>query len=331
MRDISAKEYYQIKRVSNSLLSCYQNPRLLKLKMDNPDMEDDDKRHFRIGSALDCLLTGGDFDKEFVVADVTRPYGFMSKFVESLPKGLSIQSEPQDYVEAYNKAGYKMALDRVINNFWSNEEAVRYYKFLVAVEGNQRVLSKDEAEAVFKANELIKANEFLAPYFEPSGNKELLFQIVMLWEYEGVECKGMMDSVLIDHEAKTIQPIDLKTTGKSVYEFPRGSYLDFGYYRQAAFYLEGIKRSDRFKDLLDKGYTILPFLFIVVEVKNNSQHPAVGYRVSDPNLGLQGFVDQHGRRYVGVNELIEALKWHWEQNRWDLPYELYKQGGIVNI
>lgn len=50
--------YYKSTRLSNSLLKSTQNPRLLKLKRENPELfENDDSTAFRIGSAVDCLLT----------------------------------------------------------------------------------------------------------------------------------------------------------------------------------------------------------------------------------------------------------------------------------
>ena len=334
MNMISPTDYYKIKRVSNSLLSLYSNPRLLKMKMDNPDSEDEDKRHFRVGSALDCMLTGGDFAKEFVIADIIRPYGFMSKFVESLPDNLTLQSDFTAYVEAYQKAGYKMPIERVISNFWANEEAVKYYRTLAAMASDKRILSKDEAEVVYKAYELISANEFIKPFFIDSGDPdvEIQRQVVVLFEHKDVECKGMLDVVYINHKTKTIQPIDLKTIGKSsVWEFPEGSYIQYGYYRQAAFYDLGIRLSGIYKDLLDKGYKLEKFLFCVVEVKPNSQHPCVGFRVNDIEKGLTGFKDVYGKYHPGIDELLEAYKWHNATNKWDLPYGLYKSNGIVDI
>lgn len=50
-------EYYKSPRVSNSLLKSVQNPRVLKLKKDNPELFDEDSVALRVGSAVDCLLT----------------------------------------------------------------------------------------------------------------------------------------------------------------------------------------------------------------------------------------------------------------------------------
>ena len=40
------KEYFASKRISNSLLGALSNPRWVKMKMDNPDAEDEDKKTF---------------------------------------------------------------------------------------------------------------------------------------------------------------------------------------------------------------------------------------------------------------------------------------------
>jgi len=51
------KKYYLSKRKSNSLLKSTNNPRLLKLKRDRPELFDEDSVALRVGSAVDCLLT----------------------------------------------------------------------------------------------------------------------------------------------------------------------------------------------------------------------------------------------------------------------------------
>jgi hypothetical protein len=54
-------DYYKINRISNSLLSSLLNPRVAKMKRDNPELfEDEDDTALRIGSSVDCLLTSPD-------------------------------------------------------------------------------------------------------------------------------------------------------------------------------------------------------------------------------------------------------------------------------
>lgn len=79
------------------------------MKMENPDSEDGDKSFFRIGSALDCLLTSPErWEEDFKVVEANRPYGLLAKFIDELPSGLTPDSDLELYQEAYDKSGYKM-------------------------------------------------------------------------------------------------------------------------------------------------------------------------------------------------------------------------------
>ncbi len=86
--------------------------------MENPDIDDDDKVYFRVGAALDCLLTSPErWDRDFLVVDANRPYGLMCKFVDGMPSGLTPDSMGIYYQEAYDKSGYKMKLEKVVEKF----------------------------------------------------------------------------------------------------------------------------------------------------------------------------------------------------------------------
>jgi len=326
------KEYFAAKRLSNSILGSLVNPRWVKMKMDNPDMEDDDKKHFRIGSALDCILTGnGVFEDEFLVVDASKPFGFMGKFVESLPAGITPEASVDMYKEAYDKAGYKMKIDRVIDSFWTNPTAVEYYNATRNTQGKS-ILAKDEYETVIACKDKLIANTFTYQYFKNDyDHVELIHQLPIYFEYMGYDCKALMDGVRINHETKEIEPFDLKTIGKNVYEFPT-SFVQFGYYRQAAFYTIALRKwiEENRPELLD--YAWLPFSFIVVDSKLSSSYPALIFETTpeDIQAGLTGGY-RYGKHYKGVNQLIEAFKYHTESQQWDLPQEVFEGKGRLKL
>ncbi len=103
------------------------------------------------------------------------------------------------------------------------------------------MLSRDEYDQVTKAKELILANKYIVDYFyNVDPMIELLHQVPIYFRYMDEDCKALLDGIRVDHANKTVQPFDLKTTGKSVYEFPQ-SFIQFGYYRQCAFYELAVK------------------------------------------------------------------------------------------
>lgn len=316
--------------------------------MDNPEIEDDDKKYFRIGGALDCLLTDPDrWEIDFEVVDAVKPWGLMGKFVDNLPTGQTIFSSRDSFQEAYDKSGYKMKLDTVISKFWENTEAVNYYRAISGIE-NKIIISKDEYEIVLKAKELILANEFLRCFFtQCNDTTQILHQVPIYFDYrlpkeylidneEGSDipeaCKVLLDGIVVDHENKTIQPFDLKTIGKSVYEFPI-SFLQYGYYRQCALYELALYSDDSpVLSLIQDGYKVLDFIFIVVETKLSSSHPAIIYRTNsrDRECGLNG--GWVGKRfYKGINQLIADYKYHRDNDYWDLPLDLLKSKGEIEL
>lgn len=315
------------------------NPKQAWLRRNNPELfEDEDDTALRIGSAVDCLLTSPErWEGDFVVGDVYKPYGLMFKFVSNLPKGLTIDSPTESYQAAYEKAGYKKDISWVVNQFLTNEKTVDYYLWLTSRDETKIALSKDEYQQVLKCVDTIRANEFVRKYFvNTDPDKELLHQVPIYFDYtlddEVHECKALLDGILIDHKARTIQPFDLKTTGKSVWEFS-SSFLHFGYYRQCAFYEEALySTASPVRKLLDEGYAMLDFIFIPVETKSDSHNPALIYRTSPSEryCGLNG-CSLGERYYPGINDLIRAYKWHTDNDYWELPKAVYDSGGEINF
>lgn len=284
---------------------------------------------------MDCLLTSPErWEYDFVSIDAKRPYGLLGKFIDKLPTGLTVESDISNYEEAYTDSGYKMWIDKVVDKFWQNEEAVKYYKLTKDLGDGITVLSSDEYETVQKTHELIMANEFIKPYFiQDDPNIELLHQVPIFFRYMDEDCKALLDGIKVNHSAKTIEPFDLKTS-RAVYDFGI-SFLQYGYYRQAAFYEIAIHSEESpVKHLIDAGYEVKDFVFIVVENKISSSHPAIIYETTndDRTCGVHG--GWIGLKYYkGINELIEAYKYHREHDYWDLPLDLLKNKGriVLNV
>jgi len=114
----------------------------------------------------------------------------------------------------------------------------------------------------------------------------------------------------------------LKTTGSSVTEFEE-SFFKFGYYRQAAWYIEGLIESGIVREYELLGYKWKNFRFIVAPKKKEGM-PALIYEISDKTdkIGLRGGTatfsgKEHNLK--GINELFNALCWHEETNDYSAP------------
>lgn len=334
------EEYFKSPRISNSLLGLINTPKLFKFFLDNPDIENEETKALRIGSALDCLLTSPDrWNNDFNVIDVVRPGGMMQKFLDSLPPGLNQDSDIEFYRDAYNKSGYKKSIQLVVKDLWSKFNLEEYYKAISSIKPNQTLLSKDEFDLVTVVKESLLSNPFTREYFiNDYSHIELIHQFPIYFKLEDMDCKALLDGVKIDHENKTVTPFDLKTTSKNSWDFPI-AFWEYGYYRQCALYTEAIKDyMNRMKDIISWGdYELKPFEFVVVKKELGrfvAGAPFI-WVVADSDL----YAGMHGgkltippyRKMPGILELIQALKWHIKTNKWELPYELYQTNGKTEL
>jgi hypothetical protein len=118
---------------------------------------------------------------------------------------------------------------------------------------------------------------------------------------------GVLDNVVIDKDSRTIFINDLKTTSKSIQNFPEAVEY-YKYWIQAVIYL--ILASDKFlKDKEDKEFWRVQVTFIVID-KYNLVYP---FQVSEETMAQW----KHD-----FKEVLKVAKWHYENKKYDLPYEL---------
>lgn len=118
---------------------------------------------------------------------------------------------------------------------------------------------------------------------------------------------GVLDNVVVDNEAKMLFINDLKTTGKSVQDFPDAVEY-YKYWVQAVIYV--ILASEKFlKDKPDARDWKVQVTFIVID-KYNLVYP---FQVSQETMSewKQDF-----------RQVINIAQWHYNNKRYDLPYDL---------
>lgn len=340
---IPLQDYRAYPAVNVSTLKQLYNPRWIKWRLDNPDAEDEEKSHFRVGGAIDTLMTNKDeFNNLYVVEDMDRPRGLMGIFIDHLPLHITDFSHPDEYEEAYIRSGYVIPRSLVIKRFWENQSYVDYFMSRKRSQG-KTIITADEQLQVEHSVEQIINNPFVRPFFKNiDPDIQLLHQAIVLFTYDGVECKGAIDGLLINHKEKLIEPFDLKTTAKSVLSFP-SVYFQLGYYLQGAFYVEGLKKifetdADRFLDYYKLPKEILSYRidymkFIVVEKKKTAVSlPPYIYRTDEylHNIGVKGGVI-NDKRYRGFEEYLEDWRFHNSTNFWEYSKEYLDAKGQFDL
>lgn len=361
-------EYYERPEINNSLVKKVNKPHLLYNELSSDiKTEDEEKRHFRVGGALDILLTGtaSDFESEYYICKVTRPGGKMLMFIDSLPLSITEESPIEDYQEAYDSVGYKWGIEKTVKSLWS--QTIREKKngiyFAARKEAGERsILSWDEYEEVKYASRSLSYHPFIKRYLlNLNQDEDIFYQIPIYYtviiEEEKVKCKCMLDCIIVNHKTKTIKPIDYKSIGQSINTF-KSSFVRNGYFTQAGSYTHALraylkddwstalgteypmkhyiispthKYNELFRDWRD--YKVENLDFFVAETNFKYQNKPKIFTTSDKDIeaGMYGGVSKFGIPHKGFIDLLIVLRWHQKMNYWELPMEEFLREGKTEL
>lgn len=342
------RKYYEDEGISQSQLKLLLvNPALFNTVRE-PESFYEEKRHFVIGSAVDCLLTQPhEFEGEYYVSNTSnKPSAVVMNIIHRIFSDVKQHHSSSQYARTLNawrstvltscdeEAYYTnlpapTRVEKIIN-----EKNQQYYSSLWEAEGKQ-VLSQEEKDLIDNIVMSLTSNDLTVNYVKKRDwtNKRYVYQHAEYFRYKDVRCKALLDLVIVDDEARTLQPIDIKTVGDYTQNFAK-SIRKRRYDIQAAYYTEALK----------KGYPtwkVLPFIF-VVESTLQPGSPLV-YQCDDTLLGIGKngrkdlFIeDTNGVTYklkdeiLGFDQLIDLYKYHME-NGFQTTKRLRESDGILTI
>lgn len=303
--------------------------------------EEEENKATTMGKVVETLLMEPHlFDEKFHMSVVTKaPTELMLAFVEGLYKHTMLATNDAGEVtrtfqeiaaDAHAESGFKLKLDAVLGKFIGSDAEVYYQEIRQVRSRGLTVITTQEVDTATKIVESLRTNAFTAPIVNLVNSAR--YSIFNQFQVEGYtvhnhQFKSMMDKVVVDHEAKTIQVYDLKCTW-SVENFYREYYLHRRAYIQGYLYWRGANHA--FADLIREGYTLLYPAFIVCDSTNYMA--ALIYQMSDINLtdAAIGF-EYRGISYPGVQDIITDLEWAVANDTWDISRENYLTNGIVKL
>lgn len=326
------EEYYTNPAISQSKLKLLlgPNPNIFNT-IQEPELYFEEKKHFLIGDAVDIQLTRSmeEFNQKFHISNLqNKPSDTIKSIINQVYDHVrEIYGREIQTIDRYANAILDACNDHNYQSRWIDNtriskvvEAWEYWEDLKSAEG-KTVLSSEENDLISQIVMSIRTSPNTSKYFQTSKDIEVLYQLAIYFPYQGVDCKALLDMVVINHKEKTIQPIDIKTMGDQSIYFPK-SLRQRRYDIQAAFYTEALKS----KKVYDT-YEILPFKFIV-ESTVNPGNPLI-FTCSDEllKIGREGRVDEYVRIFnvfdhrheklpeiKGFQQLIEDYKWYMEND-----------------
>lgn len=180
--------------------------------------------------------------------------------------------------------------------------------------------------------EKLKKDEFTKDIFAGNDDKEFFTHYPIEFNYKldedrFIACKAELDMLLIDHDKKIIQPMDLKTTYDN--ESFDMMYMKNCYYLQNAFYWKATRVWADENDM--KEYDVKPMKFVVGDTSANNRRPLVyDTSIMDVQRGLKGF-SRRGIFYRGVDMLIQDIAWAEENDEWSCSREAFNNKGQMTL
>ena len=293
----------------------FYNHYVLKEKEDSTDS------HLVIGRVLHCLLLEPlNFDNQFAVMTSKIPSENNKKIIDNIFRNYLVNQNNTLTLEDYSKdilthlltinlhqslKTDQQRLDKILT-----DENNEYFEFLKLSLG-KTVIDQIILDNCKKSLDVIKANDDVRALLQldkiqEDNEIEVYNELIVSMSDKNLPFgfKGVLDNVVVDHNSKTIFINDLKTSGKSIQDFPE-SVDYYKYWIQGTIYV--MLASEKF--LKDKQDWNVQLTFIVID-KYNQVYP---YQVSPESLN---------KWKIDFEKIVTQIRWHYENKQYDLPYDL---------
>ena len=309
--------YFSYSSINKLLFSprMFYNHYVLKQKEDSTDS------HLVIGRVLHCLLLEpANFDNQFAVMTSKIPSENNKKIIDNIFRNYLVNQNNTLTLEDYSKdilthlltinlhqslKTDQQRLDKILT-----DENNEYFEFLKLSLGktviDQIILDNCKMSLhVIKANDDVRALLQLDKIQE-DDEIEVYNELIVSMSDKNLPFgfKGVLDNVVVDHNSKTLFINDLKTSGKSIQDFPE-SVDYYKYWIQGTIYV--MLASEKF--LKDKQDWNVQLTFIVID-KYNQVYP---YQVSPESLN---------KWKIDFEKIVTQIRWHYDNKQYDLPYDL---------
>lgn len=286
------------------------------------------------GKVIHCLLLDdGSFNNQFILLPGTMPGDNTKKVIHKVfekgQEGDVVSTDLNQYTteildallamklhqsltddkkadkDGIMRTGNQKRVDKIVT-----PDSQEYFEFLF-LKGERDVVDIPTMEYCTEIVELLRADDkimYMLGMGDIPEHVQSMNEIMIETPEEGLPFgfRGILDNVKINHEEKVIYVNDLKTTSKSIADFPET--VDFwNLWMQAAMYKKLVTQEFLLNNELDPSEWKIKFAFIVVD-KYKQVYP---FQVTDETM-----VNWELQLEVKINEAA----WHFENQRFDLPY-----------
>jgi hypothetical protein len=309
--------YFEIPAISNSSLSIlnYDPSYYYKVYISKEIEDKKESPALTLGSLVHCLMLEPDkISERYVISKLKpeeKPSGMMLDFINAL---LKYDVYDDIVVEAaYNTSGYKISIDKVIENFKKPANQI-YYQEQLEAKGKSLITQADFNLAT-KAVQVALNN----PQWEKILNNddwEVHNEVEILWTWKpDIFCKSKVDQIRVRKVGNTlfVKYFDIKTDSQKPVHKYMETFMFWKTYRQLAFYREAILSwlDEHYGPLKDiETLVISPYIVAIDVVRLKSLIYYIDY----------SFIQ---KGYQEIRQDLTALVWHIENHLWEYPKAIY--------
>ena len=286
--------------------------------------EDSKDAHLVGGSVLHCLLFDPEsYDEKFINMPGKLPTDSQKKIIDNIFRIHCSIGNNSLFLEDYSD---NILTDLLTANLYQalktdaqrlekilTEENKGYFEFLKN-SLDKSIVDEPTLNGCKVQVEILKNNKDVRALLqldktEEDDHIEVFNELYIKMDHDKLPfgLHGYLDNVVIDKDSKTIFVNDLKTTGKSIQDFPDAVEY-YKYWMQGVMYL--VLAAEKFlKDDPDGNAWKIQVTFIVID-KYNLVYP---FQVSDESMS---------KWRKDFREILDIASWHYENKKYDLPYDL---------
>ena len=332
--DISIPYYEDFTRVSNSSIGWFLNkgPLYFHKKMLG-EIEDEKTSAMDRGTMIHSfLLTPGEFQKDYVVWDKSRPTSAQQeKFCQALASSTEIEPNRailDAFKQAYSTAG--KSEDKMLSEGLKIASTLKdYIDFLKANDGRIMITPWD-VKMLEKIKHNILSHKLAYSIIEASRvlrnhKDDVVFEnhheFHINWEWYGempVACKSLLDGLILDFNNKKAIIYDLKTTQK-LWHFEDSMEM-YDYCRQLAYYTMAVKWY--LKNECNENENDWTFEHYIVGIDTTGTYEIRVFKIEE--LVVQS-------RNGVIQDALTDIAWHQANDKWEHSRSYYEGDGSESL
>ena len=319
--EITTPYYNDMSRISNSNIGWFikYGPAYLHKMLTNPP-EEDGTAAMKRGTMIHMyLLQPKEFVETYEQLDITEPKSVnQKKFCELVAN--SVELEPDlallnAYKGAYSTVG--QSDDLMLSKAKEMASTLKSYIAYLKDENRKIKISRYDVAMLENIRDNVENHKFAKELLNPSKG-ETHHEFHINWEFGGVKCKSLLDSINFNIENKICTIVDLKTTVHiGCFE---ESMKEYDYLRQLCFYWMAARWY--ILNELDENPILWEYAFYIVAIDTVGDNEIRVFKITEEQLFTRSNV---------ITNTLDEIRWHQETGNWDHHKQYYDGDGSETL